>query len=249
MMLENKVAIITGGTRGIGYATVKKFIENKAKVAMCGSRQETVDEALAKLKAEGINCDDVIGLCPDLTNSSSVKEAFDTVLQKWGRIDILVNNAGISQSTPLLQYQDNEFEKIMALNVNAVFVCTKIVAEIMQAQKSGVILNTSSMVSLYGQPSGVGYPTSKFAVNGMTKSLARELGPYNIRVNAVAPGVTATDMVAALKPEQIQPIIDRIPLRRVGLPEDIANAFVFLASDMASYITGAILSIDGACQV
>lgn len=248
-MLTNKVAIITGGTRGIGYATVKKFIEHGAKIALCGSRQETVDKALAKLQEEGFNVSEVIGLCPDLTNPASVKEAFQQVKAKWGSVDILVNNAGISQSTPLYNYGEGEFEKIMALNVNALFICSKEAAEIMRDQQSGVILNTSSMVSLYGQPSGVGYPTSKFAVNGMTKSLARELGKDGIRVNAVAPGVIATDMVAALKPEQIQPIIDRIPLRRVGKPEDIANAFVFLASDMASYITGAILSVDGATQV
>lgn len=248
-MIKNKVAIITGGTRGIGYATVKKFAENGAKVAMCGSRQETVDKALAQLKEEGINVENVLGICPDLTNSTSVKEAFDAVKQKWGSLDILVNNAGISQGTPLLNYQEGEFEKIMDLNVNAVFICTKVAVETMKEQASGVILNTSSMVSLFGQPSGVGYPTSKFAVNGLTKSLARELGAYNIRVNAVAPGVIATDMVAALKPEQIQPIIDHIPLRRVGQPEDIANAFLFLASDMASYITGTILSVDGATIV
>lgn len=248
-MLKNKVAIITGGTRGIGFATAKKFLEHGARVAVLGSRQETVDKALNQLKDEGLNMTDVIGLCPNLMDTASVKEAFETVRSKWGRLDILVNNAGISQSTPLYNYAEGEFEKIMDLNVNAVFTCSKIAAEIMREQHEGVILNTSSMVSLYGQPAGVGYPASKFAVNGMTKSLARELGKDGIRVNAVAPGVIATDMVAALKPEQIQPIINRIPLRRVGQPEDVANAFVFLASDMASYITGTILSVDGATQV
>lgn len=116
----------------------------------------------------------------------------------------------------------------------------------MKEQKSGVILNTSSMVSIYGQPSGVGYPASKFAVNGLTKSLARELAPFNIRVNAVAPGITKTDMVSALPKEMIEPLIKTIPLGRIGEPKDIANAFLFLASDMASYITGVILQVDGA---
>ena len=136
----------------------------------------------------------------------------------------------------------------MNLNVNAVFVCSQAGAKIMKEQGGGVILNTSSMVSLYGQPSGSGYPTSKFAVNGLTKSLARELGKDNIRVNAVAPGVTRTDMVAVLPEELIKPIINAIPLGRVGEPEDLANAFLFLASDMASYITGEILSVDGAAM-
>lgn len=244
-MLKDKVAIITGGTRGIGYATVKTFLENGAKVAILGSRKQTVDQAIERLSQDKLDLENVIGLCPVLTDPTRVQEAFEEVVSKWGRIDILVNNAGISQSTSLYDYSYEEFEKIMDLNVKGVFVCSKVAAEIMRKQHQGVILNTSSMVSLYGQPAGVGYPASKFAVNGMTKSLARELGRDGIRVNAVAPGVTATDMVAALKPEQIQPIINRIPLGRVGTPEDVANAFLFLASDMASYITGTVLSVDG----
>ena len=138
--------------------------------------------------------------------------------------------------------------KTIDLNVNAVFVCSKVAAKYMKEQGGGVILNTSSMVSLYGQPSGSAYPTSKFAVNGLTKSLARELGRDNIRVNAVAPGVTNTDMVAALPKEVIEPLIKTIPLGRVGEPVDVANAFLFLASDLASYITGVVLSVDGAAM-
>ena len=175
-----------------------------------------------------------------------MKSAFQTVVDEFGRIDILVNNAGISQRDKIFDYNIEDFEMIMNLNVNAVFICSKEAASLMKNQGGGVILNTSSMVSLYGQPAGKCYQTSKFAVNGMTKSLARELGKDHIRVNAVAPGVIKTDMVAALPDEVIQPIINTIPLRRVGEPEDVANAFVFLASDMASYITGVILSVDGA---
>ena len=136
----------------------------------------------------------------------------------------------------------------MDLNVNSIFVCAQAAAKIMKEQGSGVILNTSSMVSIYGQPSGVGYPASKFAVNGLTKSLARELGPDNIRVNAVAPGITNTDMMQAVPKEIIEPLINTIPLRRIGEPEDIANAFLYLASDMASYVTGVVLSVDGAAM-
>ena len=165
--------------------------------------------------------------------------------QRYGRIDILVNNAGVSESTPLTGYSEELFDKVMDLNVKGVFNTTRAVVEQMSAQGSGVILNTSSMVSIYGQPSGMAYPTSKFAVNGMTVSLARELGPKGIRVNAVAPGITETDMMKAVPKEVIEPMIRQIPLRRLGQPEDIANAFVFLASREASYITGVILSVDG----
>lgn len=247
MLLEGKVAIVTGGTRGIGYAIVKSYLDQGAKVALFGSRKETVDKALAKLADENKDYP-VIGLCPDLTNKEEIKVAFKEVLDKFGRLDILVNNAGISAREPLYSYEVEDFERIIDLNVNAVFICTRVAAPIMKEQGGGVILNTSSMVSIYGQAAGVGYPTSKFALNGMTKSLARELGKDNIRVNAVAPGVTRTDMVAALPDEVIQPIINTIPLRRVGEPEDVANAFVFLASDMASYVTGVVLSVDGAAM-
>lgn len=245
MLLENKVAIVTGGTRGIGYATVKEFLKQGAKVALFGSREETVRVALEKLREENPDYP-VIGLYPNLMDANEVKEAFQKVVHEFGHLDILVNNAGISQRDKIFDYNIEDFEKIMNLNVNAVFVCSKEAARIMKEQGGGVILNTSSKVSLYGQPAGAGYPTSKFAVNGMTKSLARELGKDHIRVNAVAPGVIKTDMVAALPDEVIQPIINTIPLRRVGEPEDVANAFVFLASEMASYITGVVLSVDGA---
>lgn len=201
--------------------------------------------ALEKLKEENKDYP-VIGMYPDLMNVNEIKDAFQKVLDTFGKIDILVNNAGISQRDKIFDYEIEDFEKIMNLNVNAVFICSKEAAHIMKENGGGVILNTSSMVSLYGQPAGAGYPTSKFAVNGMTKSLARELGKDHIRVNAVAPGVIKTDMVAALPNEVIQPLIQSIPLRRVGEPEDVANAFVFLASDMASYITGVVLSVDGA---
>lgn len=246
-MLQGKVAIITGGTRGIGFATVKTFLENGAKVALLGSKKETVQNAIKELKTLNENYD-VLGFYPDLNNINEVQETFDNILQEYKKIDILVNNAGISAKEKLYDYQPDEFKKIMDLNVNAVFTCSKVVAEIMKKQGGGVILNTSSMVSLYGQPSGCGYPASKFAVNGLTKSLARELGKDHIRVNAVAPGVIQTDMMKNVPEELLKPIIDSIPLKRIGKPEEIANAFVFLASDLASYITGAILSVDGAAM-
>lgn len=247
MLLEGKKAIVTGGTRGIGLAVVEAFLKNGASVALFGSRQETVDNALAKLHAENPDWN-VIGLAPNLSDYASVEEAINKVKETFGKIDILVNNAGVSAREPLYQYDPEAFKSIMDLNVTAVFNGCRAVAPIMKAQGGGSIINTSSMVSLYGQPAGVGYPTSKFAVNGMTKSLARELGRDNIRVNAVAPGVTRTDMVANLPEEIVKRVCAPIPLGRMGEPEEVANAFLFLASDLASYITGEILSVDGAAQ-
>lgn len=242
-MLNDKVAIITGGTRGIGFAIAKKFLENNAKVVILGSRKETVDKALESLKEENKNYE-VDGYYPDLTNENEVRETFEKVKEKYNHIDILVNNAGVSSSMSIENYTMEEYERVENLNIKSVFVCSKEALPYLKETK-GVILNTSSMVSIYGQPSGVMYPTSKFAVNGMTKSLAREVAKYGIRVNAVAPGITNTDMVKNLPENVIEPLIKSIPLGRIGEPEDIANAFLFLASPLASYITGVVLSVDG----
>jgi 3-oxoacyl-[acyl-carrier protein] reductase len=244
MRLQNKIAIVTGGSRGIGFATVKAFLKEGATVVLCASRQETADKAIAQLKGEDPSAK-VSAIWPDLSNYEAVKTAFDQVAQQYGAIDILVNNAGVSDSAPFTSYTDEIFNKVMDLNIKGMFHCSKAVTDQMISQGHGVILNTSSMVSRYGQPSGIAYPTSKFAVNGFTLSLARELGPKGIRVNAVAPGITETDMMKAVPKEMIDPLIAQIPLRRLGQPEDIANAFVFLASEEASYITGVVLSVDG----
>lgn len=244
-MLKNKVAVITGGTRGIGLETVRVFKENHAEVILFGSKAESVDKAIETLKEEGL---EVKGYYPNLNNYDEVLETIKKIIDEYGHIDILVNNAGISANKKIEDTTAEDFSKIMDLNVNAIFNMSKAVVPYMKENKGGVILNTSSMVSIYGQPSGVGYPASKFAVNGITKSLARELASSNIRVNAVAPGVTKTDMIANLPEEQLGPIIKTIPLGRIGEPRDIANAFLFLASDMASYITGVVLSVDGAAR-
>ena len=247
MLLNGKVAIVTGGTRGIGFEIVRKYLANGAQVILFGSRQETVDKALAKLKEENSEWE-VDGMFPKLTDASDVEKAILAVKEKYGRIDILVNNAGIAQNTPLYDYTPEEFDKAIDLNVRALFYAILPTAKIMKEQGGGCIINTSSMVSISGQPAGVGYPTSKSAVNGMTISLARELGKDNIRVNAVAPGVTKTDMVAALPQPMVDAISAKIPLGRPGEPEEVADAFLYLASDLASYVTGEILSVDGACR-
>lgn len=247
-MLDGKVAIVTGGTRGIGYAIVQRFLEAGARVALFGSRQETVDKALEQIRAVRDDAE-VMGLFPALENYQEVAEAMETVQNQFGRLDILVNNAGISARETLYDYRPEDFEKIIQLNVNGVFHCTKAAAPIMKKQGGGSVINMSSMVSIYGQPAGCGYPASKYAVNGLTKSLARELGRNQIRVNAVAPGVTRTDMVAALPEEMVQKMAAAIPLGRIGEPEEVADAVLFLASDLAAYVTGTVLSVDGATQV
>lgn len=244
-MLNGKTAVVTGGTRGIGLAVVRKYLENGANVAFTGSRKETVDKAYEQLKDYK---DRILGIYPDLTNPEEIAAAFTEVKNTFGSLDILVNNAGISARESIYDYNPDDFSNILDLNLKAVFICSQAAAKIMKEQGGGVIINTSSMVSLYGQAAGCGYPATKFAVNGLTKSLARELGRNQIRVNAVAPGVTKTDMVAALPPEMVARISSTIPLGRVGTPEEIADAFLYLASDMASYVTGAILSVDGAAM-
>ena len=244
MRLKDKVAIITGGSRGIGFATADKFLQEGATVIITATSQASVEKGVARLKEKHPEAK-VEGIAPDLASLESVSAAFEEVISTYGHVDILVNNAGVSDSTPFSKYTEETFDKVMNLNVKGIFNASKAIAEHMATRGTGVILSTSSMVSIYGQPSGVAYPTSKFAVNGMTVSLARELGPKGIRVNAVAPGITETDMMKAVPKEVIEPLIKQIPLRRLGQPEDIANAFVFLASDEASYITGVILSVDG----
>ena len=244
MKLQNQVAIVTGGSRGIGFATVEEFLKEGATVILTASSPATAQKAVDKLKEKYPDAK-VEGISPDLTNYYAVFAAFSHIAERYGRLDILVNNAGVSESTPLANYTEDTFDKVFDLNVKGVFVASKAAAEIMTKQGRGVILNTSSMVSISGQPAGFAYPASQFAVNGMTLSLARELGPKGIRVNAVAPGIIETDMMKAVPKEVIDPMIARIPLGRLGQPEDIAKAFSFLASEDASYITGVVLSVDG----
>lgn len=176
MRLKDKVAIITGGSRGIGFATADKFLMEGATVILAASSQASADKAVAQLK-EKYPESTVAGISPDLSSLESVREAFREATGKYGCVDILVNNAGVSESTSFLEYTEDTFDKVMNLNVKGVFNATRAAAECMAARGTGVILSTSSMVSISGQPSGFAYPASKFAVNGLTVSLARELGP------------------------------------------------------------------------
>lgn len=244
-LLEGKVAIITGSSRGIGYAVAEKFLDNGAKVAVLGSREESANKALANL-SEKYDQENFKGYWPKLTDEESVKEFVEKVIADFGKVDILVNCAGVSDNIPSLDADLAHFANVMNINVNGTYnMIHKLLPHFIE-KKGGVIVNFSSVVSKNGQQLGVAYPASKFAINGLTISLARELGPYGIRVNAIAPGVTNTDMVKVLPKEQIEPVKQMIPLKRIGEPEDVANSVLFLASDMASYVSGEILYCDGA---
>ena len=236
-----KTVLVTGGARGIGKAIVEKFAKAGFNVILNYSKSEESAYNLAQ------TYENVRTFKADISNKKDVLALIEFAKKEFKQIDILVNNAGISSKTPLLEYTEEEFDNIINVNVKSVFVLSKVAVPYLKETK-GVILNTSSMVSIYGQPSGVMYPASKFAVNGITKSLSRELAPMGIRVNAIAPGITETDMVKSLPKEMIEPLINSIPLKRIGTPKDIANAFVFLASDNASYITGTILNVDGSAR-
>ena len=241
--LSGKWALVTGSSRGLGKGVALALAEAGADIVVnyAGSADKAAEVA-AEIQAMGRKA---LVIQADVSKPEDVDRMFDEIEAKIGGVDILVNNAGVSESTPFTEYTEETFDKVMDLNVKGVFNATRAAANCMIARGSGVILTTSSMVSISGQPSGFAYPASKYAVNGLTVSLARELGPKGIRVNAVAPGITETDMMKAVPKEVIEPMIARIPLRRLGQPEDIANAFVFLASDEASYITGVVLSVDG----
>ena len=243
-MLNEKIAVITGASRGIGAAIAKKMAENGATVIINYQGSVQAAQALeAEIREKGGKA--VTYKC-DVSDFDKCEKFIGDIVKEYGRIDILVNNAGVSDSMMTIDCNPEHFQEIINLNVNAVFNAIQPSVELMKEQGGGCIINTSSMVSKYGQPGGVAYPTSKFGVNGLTISLARELGQYGIRVNAVAPGITRTDMVAALPEEEIQPLIATIPLGRIGEPEDVANACLFLASELASYVSGEILAVDGA---
>ena len=245
-MLTGKNALVTGASRGIGRAIALELAKRGAFVVVnYNGSEDAANETVAAIKAAG---GDAVSVRCNVSDFTACQEMIESLIKEYKHMDILVNNAGVSESTPFTEYTEETFDKVMDLNVKGVFNATRAASECMIAKGQGVILSTSSMVSIYGQPSGFAYPASKFAVNGKTVSHARELGPKGIRVNAVAPGITLTDMMKAVPKEVIDPLIKQIRLRRLGQPEDIANAFVFLASDEASYITGVVLSVDGVAR-
>lgn len=245
MNLENKVAIITGSTRGIGNSIARLFLENKAKVVICGSTLENALKAVNKLKEElNLSDDNIMGIGLNMKDSSSIKEAVNNVINKWNKIDVLVNNAGITSNVSLLDSTDEDFMEMFQINFFGVVSLTREVVKHMK-ETGGSIINTSSMVANYGARNQSAYASSKFAINGLTKSLAKELGMYNIRVNAVAPGVVATDMMSIVTEEMKQGLLRMTPLNKMAEPTDLAGAYLYLASDLSKFTTGTIIQVDG----
>lgn len=252
MRLKDRVAIVTGAAGGIGKATAERFAEEGAKVVICDVREDE-GKAVAATLGPDARFDKV-----DITDRQAVQAWIDDVFAQYGRIDILVNNAGVLRDGLLVRVKDGElvkqmpeedFDLVIAVNLKGVFNCTQAVAPIMINQGGGVILNATSIVGLDGNFGQTNYVATKSAVIGMTKTWARELGRYNIRVNAVAPGFTLTEMVKQMPDKILEGMVGRTPLGRMGEPRDIANGYLFLASDEASFISGETLRIDGGIVV
>jgi 3-oxoacyl-[acyl-carrier protein] reductase len=252
MRLKDKVAIVTGGAAGIGRATTERFLEEGATVVICDVNQKAGEAAVRDLGSKAVFYQ------VDVTQKESVSNWIKDVLVKRGRIDILVNNAGILRDSLLVKMKEGElvkqmseqdFDLVVAVNLKGVFNCTQAVAPIMMRQGGGVILNATSIVGIDGNLGQTNYVATKAGVIGMTKVWARELGSYNIRVNAVAPGFTATDILISMPQHVLDGMRAKTPLGRLGKTRDIANAYLFLASDEAGYITGTVLRVDGGIVV
>jgi 3-oxoacyl-[acyl-carrier protein] reductase len=246
MRMKDKVVIVTGGAAGIGKATALRFAEEGAKVLICDINQEAGDATAKELE--------LAFYCVDVANRGEVQKWINEVVAEYKRIDVLINNAGVLRDGQLIKFKDGElvgqmseanFDLVISINLKGVFNCTQAVAPVMVKQGSGVILNATSVVGLDGNFGQTNYVAAKSGLVGMTKVWSRELGRYGIRVNAVAPGFTATEMVTAMPEKVLEGMKARTPLGRLGEPRDIANAYLFLASDEAAFITGETLRVDG----
>lgn len=249
--LRNKVVIVTGAAAGIGHATALAFAAEGARVAAWDVNAAGVNGLLAEICAAGGQ-----GLfrAVDVADGAAVEAAVQEVVEHWGRVDVLVNNAGITRDAQLVKWKegalggtmtDEAFDKVIGINLKGVFLCTRAVVPEMIKGGGGVILSASSVVGLYGNFGQTNYAATKAGVIAMTRTWARELGKYKIRVNAVAPGFIGTDMVRAMPPKVVEGMVGHTPLGRLGEPEDIANTYVWLASDQAAFVHGAVISVDG----
>lgn len=242
MRLRDKISIITGSARGIGRATALKFAAEGAHVVVCDLDQASIDAVVKTITGQGGKAS---GFVVDVTDRSSIDAMVSAVIAKCGRIDTLVNNAGIVQDARMINMTDDQFDKVIDVNLKGTYNCAKAVIDAMLMQQSGVILNASSVVGIYGNFGQTNYAASKFGVIGMAKSWAREFGRNGIRANAVCPGMIETDIIKGIPDKVLQSITDRVPLGRLGKPEEIANTYAFLASDEASFISGAVIEVGG----
>jgi 3-oxoacyl-[acyl-carrier protein] reductase len=245
--LKGKVSIITGGAQGIGQATARRFAEEGAIVIVCDMRAEAVEAAVADLrKTAGVVAD---GYVVDVTKRPQIDAMVAAVKARHGRIDALVNNAGITLDARLQKMTDAQFDKVIEVNLKGTYNCAQAVLETMIEQGSGSITNASSVVGIYGNFGQSNYAASKFGVIGLAKTWARELGPKGIRCNAVAPGFIATPILSTIPDKVMAQMTDRVPMKRLGKPEEIASVYAFLASDDASYINGAVIEVAGGLTV
>ncbi len=242
MRLKDKVAIITGGANGIGRTTAERFLAEGARVIICDLFQDALDKAVDELCGSG----DIAAFAVDVTNEEKVNAMVKEIAEKYGRIDILVNNAGITSDAQLVKMSAEQFDKVINVNLKGVFLCTRAVAPHMIAAGYGKIINAASVVGLYGNFGQTNYAATKAGLIGMTKTWAKELGKKNICVNAVAPGFILTDMVKKMPEDVLTMMSSKTPMKRLGTTEEVANVYLFLASDESSYVNGATISVDGA---
>jgi 3-oxoacyl-[acyl-carrier protein] reductase len=246
MRLKDKVAIVTGAGQGIGQATAMKFARVGARVAVCDINRASVDDTVATIVANG---GEALGYTIDVTDKVSIAKMVEGVMGAWGRIDTLVNNAGIVQDAQFRKMTDDQFERVIDVNLKGVYNVTKAVVDIMIEQNSGCILNASSIVGIYGNFGQTNYAATKFGVIGMVKTWARELGRKGIRANAICPGFISTPILASMPEKVVRMMEERVPLGRLGKPEEIANTYAWLASDEASYINGAVIEVSGGATI
>lgn len=242
-MLSGKCAVITGATRGIGREIALKYASLGANIVInYRSSDAEAQELKVELEQMGVN---TLIIKADVSDFEQASNLINEAKNTFGKIDILVNNAGITKDTLIIRMTEEDFDKVIEVNLKGAFNCLRAVSPIMLKQKSGKIINMSSVVGVLGNPGQVNYCASKAGVIGMTKSLARELGSRNINVNAIAPGFIDTDMTRVLTDEQKKSMLSQVPLKRLGSTEDVANLAAFLASDQSNYITGQVISVDG----
>lgn len=242
MLLENKVCIITGGANGIGKAASLKFAKEGAKTIVCDLNQEQIDAVVSEIEAAG---GEAAGFVVDVTNKDQINAMVEGVKAKFGRIDALVNNAGIIMDARLQKMTEDQFDKVIEVNLKGTYNCTKAVVDTMVEQQSGSIVNTSSIVGLYGNFGQTNYAASKFGVIGFAKTWAKELGKSNVRANAVCPGFIGTEILNSMPEKVIKAMEEKVPMRRLGKPEEIANAYAWLASDESSYVNGIVIEVGG----
>jgi 3-oxoacyl-[acyl-carrier protein] reductase len=240
--LQDRVALVTGSGQGIGRAIALRFAQAGAKIVVIDVVEDHASAVAAEIKAAG---GDAVAVVCDVTQRDQVEAAVKSTLDTFGKIDILCNNAGITRDARLVKMSEDQFDAVIDVNLKGVFNMTQAVAPHMVAQNYGRIISTSSIVGLYGNFGQTNYVASKAGVIGMTRVWARELGPKGITANAIAPGFIATDMIKTVPQEVLDRFTNATPVRRLGEPEDIANAYLFLASDEASFVNGAVLSVDG----